>query len=93
MGLLKDLFELNRIRLVGENEKIRRSKKSVERQLEESLLANSEIKDKYIALLEEKCDGFDKYLHYEQECVKLSEEKRQLKKENAELRENLTHNK
>ena len=87
MGMFKDLFDMNRIRLVGENEKIRRNKKQVERELEQSILDNDELKNKYIALLEEKCECFNKYLYYEEEAKKLAEEKRQLKKELAELKE------
>ena len=55
--------------------------------MEQSIIDNDELKNKYIALLEEKCDGFNKYLHYEEEAKKLAEEKRQLKKELAELKE------
>ena len=88
MGFIKDLFNIDRINLAKENEKIRKSKKRVEEEFEEYKESVDELKNKYIALLEEKCDGFDKYIHYEQECVKLADEKRELKKELALANEN-----
>lgn len=87
MGIIKDLFNRDRIALVKENEKIRRHKKDVEKELEEQKLANEELKDKYIAVLEEKCDGFDKYLYYEEEAKKHADKVRELKKELAEAKE------
>ena len=87
MGLIKDLFNRDRIALVKENEKIRRHKKNVEKELEEQKLANEELKDKYIAVLEEKCDGFDKYLYYEEEAKKYADKVRELKRELAEAKE------
>jgi hypothetical protein len=87
MGIIKDLFNKDRVALVKENEKIRRHKKNIERELEEQKLANEEVKDKYIALLEEKCDGFNKYLHYEEEAKKYADKWRELKKELAEAKE------
>ena len=87
MGIIKDLFNRDRIALVKENEKIRRHKKNVEKELEEQKLANEELKDKYIALLEEKCDGFDKYLHYEEEAKKYADKWKETKRELAEERE------
>lgn len=87
MGIVKDLFNRDRIALVKENEKIRRHKKSVEKELEEQKLANEELKDKYIAVLEEKCNGFDKYLYYEEEAKKYADKVRELKKELAEAKE------
>ena len=85
---LKDLFNKDRIELVKENEKIRRHKKSIEKELEEQILANEDLKNKYIALLEEKCDGFNKYLYYEEEAKKYADKVRELKKELAEAKEN-----
>ena len=87
MGIIKDLFNKDRIELIKENEKIRRHKKNVEKELEEQKLANEELKDKYIALLEEKCDGFNKYLHYEEEAKKYADKVRELKRELAEEKE------
>ena len=87
MGIIKDLFNRDRIALVKENEKIRRHKKNIEKELEEQKLANEELKDKYIAVLEEKCDGFDKYLYYEEEAKKYADKVRELKKELAEAKE------
>lgn len=86
MGILKDLFDLNRVHLIGENEKIRKNKKRVEREFEEYKESTNELKDKYIALLEEKAEGFDKYVHYEQKCVELANEKKELKKELADAK-------
>lgn len=50
-----------------------------------------ELQRKYIKLLEEKANGFDKYIEYHDKCKLLTEEKKQLKKEIAELKENLTN--
>ena len=83
MGIIKDLFNTDRIKLVGENEKIRRNKKRIEQEFAEYKESMNDLKDKYIALLEEKANGFDKYIHYEQKCIKLANEKRELKKELA----------
>lgn len=93
VSVLKEIFDLNRIELIGENEKIKKNKKAIEKELQEEKLKNEELKNKYIELLEEKANGFDKYIHYEEECIKLAEEKRQMKKEIAELKENLTNSK
>lgn len=87
MGIIKDLFNKDRIELIKENEKIRRHKKNIEKELEQQLLSHEELKDKYIALLEEKCDGFNKYLHYEEEAKKYADKVRELKRELAEEKE------
>ena len=87
MNFLKDLFSSDRIKIAKENEKMRLSKKNLEKELEQEILKTNEIKDKYIAILEEKCDGFDKYVYYEQKCIEDAEKIKEIKKEKALLEE------
>lgn len=91
MGIIKDLFNRDRIALVKENQKIRRHKKSLEKDFDKYKEAKeeeiSELKDKYINILEQKSEVFDKYLHYQEEAIKLANEKRELKRELAEAKE------
>lgn len=89
MKFLKELFNTDRVAIVRENEKIRLSKKNLEYEFQEYKDNTQELKDKYIALLEEKSKGFDMYIHYEEECIKLADERRELKKEKASLEEKL----
>ena len=93
MGFIKDLLNTDRINLVKENEKMRKSKKRLEEEFEEYKDSVDELKDKYIALLEEKANGFDKYIHYEQECVELANKNRELKKELALANEDRSNRK
>lgn len=90
MNFLKDLFNSDRIKVAKENQHMRLSKKNLEKELETEKLKGNEIKDKYIAVLEEKCDGFDKYVHFEEESIKLADDKRELKKELAQANEKIT---
>jgi len=91
MVLLKDLFNTDRIKLVGENEKIRRNKKRIEKEFEQyKETTNQEINDlknKYIELLEEKAKGFDSYKYYLEESIKHAEKVRELKKELADAKD------
>jgi hypothetical protein len=88
MKFIKDLLNRDRISLVKENQKIRIAKKNIEEEFEEYKESVDDLKSKYIALLEEKCNGFDKYLHYEEEAKKYADKVRELKKELAEAKEN-----
>lgn len=90
MKFLKDLFNVDRIALANENEKIRQSKKNLECEFREYKDNTQELKDKYIALLEEKTKGFDLYIKYEEKCVEFANKNRELKKELALANENLT---
>ncbi len=89
MNFLKELFNPDKMEVIKENTKMRASKKNLEKQLKQEILNNAELKDKYIALLEEKGEAFDKYVHYEQEAIRLADEKRELKKELALAKEEL----
>ena len=89
MKIIKELFNPDRIKLIRENEKMRLAKKNIEKEFEEYKESINELKDKYIALLEEKAQGFDKYVHYEQECKDLATKNRELKKELALTKEKI----
>lgn len=82
MKFLKELFNIDRLKMLGENEKIRRNKKKVEQDLEE-------LKEKYIKLLEEKCESYDKHLYWEEQAKEYAEKYKELKKELALAKEEI----
>lgn len=73
--------------LIEENMEIRKGKFVVEQKLSEIVSRNEETTNKYIDLLEQKCEGFDLYVKYQNQCLELSNEKRELKKQLAETNE------
>lgn len=79
MNILRTIFKSDKD-LLNENSKMRRSKKQVESDY-------TELKDKYIELLEWKSEQFDLYINYQNQCETLMIEKRDLKKQLAEMNE------
>ena len=77
----QDIDDLER-----ENRAIRRGKKQVEKDLDASNTQYIALMEKYNALLEEKSEGFDKYLLYHDQCADLQEKIRDYKKEVADLK-------
>ena len=77
--------------LAEENSQVKRGKKIVEKELEEMRNKYDEKNEKYIKLLEEKGDGFDKYLHYHNAyadaALTLKENKKDIAELKAEVRE------
>lgn len=80
MNILKTIFKLDKD-LLHENSRMRRSKKKIESDY-------TELKDKYIELLEWKSEQFDLYINYQNQCETLMIEKKDLKKQVAEMTEN-----
>lgn len=84
----KDLFS-EKNKLINENMKIRKGKFEVEQKFNDILLDLDLLKDKYIDLLEKKSAQFDLYIKYQNQCLELSNEKRDLRKKCAELKEEI----
>lgn len=80
MNILRAIFKFDKD-LLHENSKMRRSKKQIESDY-------TELKDKYIELLEWKSEQFDLYINYQNQCEILMIEKKDLKKQVAEMNEN-----
>jgi len=79
---LKELFNVDRLKMLGENEKIRKNKKRVEQDIEE-------LKEKYIKLLEEKCENYDKHLYWEEQAKEYADKYKEVKKELALTKEKI----
>lgn len=69
--------------LVDENSKIRKAKNVIENNLSTMQQNYNEISTKYIKMLEQKSEKFDLYLEYQEKCIELTNEKKELKKELA----------
>lgn len=65
--------------------RIKESKKEAERAIKEKNI----LKDKYIAILEEKCAGFDQYKYWEDKSTELDAENKSFKKDVANLKKQL----
>ncbi len=79
----KDWFK-EKEQLISENTKIRKSKKNIEEKYNKLLEEKDELNSKYIYLLEQKSEQFDLYVKYQNQCVDLATEKRELKKQLAD---------
>ena len=67
---------------------IKLAKKNTKKlKLESKLDRIDELQTKYIDLLEQKNKGFDLYIKYQEQCVELAKEKRNLKSQLAESKE------
>ena len=73
--------------LITENSKIRNGKKEIEKKYNELLEEIDSIQKKYINILEQKSDQFDLYIKYQNQCVDLAAEKKELKKQLADKTE------
>ena len=87
--IIFDLFK-DKIKLATENMNMRKSKFEVEQERNKLNEELAEIQTKYIELLEAKSNQFDLYVKYQNQCVELANEKRELKKQCAETKEALT---
>ncbi len=76
-------------KLQNEKEKICKAKEQVENKTSELTQELEDLQQKYISLLEEKSEKFDLYLQYQIQCKELADDKRELKKQNALLNEQL----
>lgn len=76
--------------LIDENMKIRKGKYDVEQKYNEMLEDLDIIEKKYIDILEQKSERFDLYIKYENQCVELARERRELKKDLALAQEEIT---
>lgn len=74
-------------KLINENSKMRHSKKNLEEKYNNLLEEKNEISNKYLALLEQKSERFDLYIQYQEQCVVLNNDKKELKKQLAESNE------
>lgn len=79
----------DRTSLINENLKIRKAKNVVENNLSTMQQNFNKISTKYIKMLEQKSEKFDLYLEYQEKCVELTNEKKELKKELASNLENI----
>lgn len=76
--------------LIDENMEIRKGKHKVEQKLNEMLETVDEIQNKYIAILEQKSEQFDLYVKYQEQCLELAKDRRELKRDLALSREEVT---
>lgn len=76
--------------LIDENMEIRKGKHKVEQKLNEMLETVDEIQSKYIAILEQKSEQFDLYVKYQEQCLELAKDRRELKRDLALSREEVT---
>ena len=76
--------------LIDENMKIRKGKHEVEQKLNEMLEDIHTIEKKYVDILEQKSTQFDLYVKYQNQCVELARERRELKKDLALAQEEIT---
>lgn len=83
---LNDWLE-SKERLMKENDNIKTGKKKVEKKFQEIETTLEEIQKKYTELLEEKSVKFDLFVEYQEQCKKLAEERRALKRELAQKEE------
>lgn len=72
-------------KLIDENLKIRRGKSEVEQKFNSMLEDMDDVQKKYTAILEKKCEQFDLYVKYQDKCVELANDKRDLKRQVAQL--------
>ena len=77
----------DKTKLISENEKIRKGKNAVELKYKTLQFDYTDISKKYVGCLEQKAEKFDLYIKYQEQCEKLAEEKRELKKQLAEVNE------
>lgn len=71
------------------NRIMRRTKKSIERKYNLLVEEMNELNHKYIKLLEEKSNKFDLYIQYKDQCESLTKERKELKKQNTLLNEQI----
>lgn len=66
MNFLKEIFnnDNDKNNILEENRQLKVKKKHIFKELEKIRLEKEEISSKYIELLEEKSNGFDKYIYY-----------------------------
>lgn len=76
--------------LIDENMKIRKGKYDIEQKFNEMLEDLHTIENKYVSVLEQKSEGFDLYVKYQNQCVELARERRELKKDLALTQEEIT---
>ena len=86
---LIDWFK-DKAKLISENEKMRKGKNAVELKYQTLQSDYTDISKKYVAFLEQKAEKFNLYIKYQDQCKKLSEEKRELKEQLAEANEKCT---
>lgn len=75
--------------LIDENMKIRKSKHEVEQKINEMLEDLHTIEKKYVSVLEQKSEGFDLYVKYQNQCIELARERRELKRDLALAQEEI----
>lgn len=76
-------------KVISQNMKLRKSKLDLEVKYNELLENSNKVKGKYMAILEQKSDKYDMYLKYLDKCTSLTEEKKELKKQIAQLNEEI----
>ncbi len=80
----------DKAKLINENDKMRKGKNAVELKYQTLQSDYTDISKKYVAFLEQKSEKFDLYIKYQEQCEKLAEERRELKKQLAEANEKYT---
>jgi len=73
----------SRSTLINENMKISKGKFKAENKLKEVTDKLANISIKYVDLLEQKSEQFNLYIKYQNQCVELATEKKELKKQLA----------
>ena len=76
--------------LIDENMKIRKGKYDIEQKFNAMLEDIHIIENKYTEILEQKSTQFDLYVKYQNQCVELARERRELKKDLALAQEEIT---
>ena len=80
----------DKTKLISENEKIRKEKNAVELKYKTLQSDYTDISKKYVGFLEQKAEKFDLYIKYQEQCEKLTEEKKEFKRQLAETNEKCT---
>lgn len=80
----------DKAKLINENDKMRKGKNAIELKMTTLQSDYTDMSKKYVAYLEQKSEKFDLYIKYQEQCEKLAEERRELRKQLAEANEKCT---